>query len=66
MELMSFEESSERLATHGKRLWTEIGKAGKYDKGLEEDLSKEWDGVLRALLDILDDMGKRLEHRPSP
>jgi hypothetical protein len=59
---MTSTEASERLGAHGRNLWAAIRKVETLDKGLAEELGKEYDGLLKATSDILDRMAKHLEH----
>ncbi len=47
---------------HGKNLWAAIAQVADKDKELAVKLADEYEGVLTALVGILDDMSKRLEH----
>jgi len=59
---MTSTEASERFGAHGRNLRTAIRKVETLDKGLAEELGKEYDGLLEAISDILDRMAKHLEH----
>lgn len=59
---MTSQDASERFGTHGKNLWIAIGRVEKLDKGLAEELGKEYNGLLQAMAEILERMQKHLEH----
>ena len=59
---MTSQDASERFGTHGKNLWITIGRVEKLDKGLAEELGKEYSGMLEAMSDILERMKTHLEH----
>jgi len=59
---MSFHEYSERLGLHGKNLWVAIAEVADNDKAMASKLAHEYDGILGAMIDMLDYWSKRLEH----
>jgi hypothetical protein len=59
---MAFHEYSERLGLHGKNLWTTIAEVADKDKVLADKLANEYDGILQAMIDMIDYWSKRLEH----
>ena len=56
------QDASERFGTHGKNLWITIGRVEKLDKGLAEELGREYYGMLEAMSDMLERMKTHLEH----
>ena len=59
---MSFKECSEKFGTHGKNIWLAIAEVGKQNEVLADKLANEYEGILQAMIDILDCWSKRLEH----
>ena len=59
---MSFKECSEKLDIHGKNLWLAIAEVGKSNAALADRLTCEYDGILEAMMGILDSWSKRFEH----
>ncbi len=49
------------LETHARGLATAIGKVEKYDKGLADQLNREYDGLLGDLYDLFDSISRRIE-----
>jgi hypothetical protein len=62
MGRVTFREASKRFETHCRNLKTTIEKVEKVDKNLADELAEEYYGFLQAMLDILDDMKRILEH----
>jgi hypothetical protein len=59
---MAFQEYSERLGLHGKNLLAAIAEVADRDKDLASKLATEYDGILQAMIDMIDYWSKRLEH----
>ena len=57
-----FREAAENATRHGTSLWKAIDRVGGRDRKLSEELSEEYYGLLKALLEALDQMVKSLEH----
>ena len=47
---------------HGKNLWLVIAEVDKNNKALADKLANEYEGMLEAMIDILDCWSKRIEH----
>ena len=59
---MSFHEYTERLGLHGRNLRVAIEEVANRDKALAAKLADEYDGILQAMIDMIDYWSKRLEH----
>lgn len=48
---MSARDAKERIEDHGKRLWLAIQKVAEYDRGLMEEITREYAAVIEATYD---------------